>query len=45
VDEGYLNVTENDDSRRTKRKYNITTKGLSILNYFKGAEKLLDIML
>ena len=45
VDEGYLNVTENNDSRRTKRTYNITAKGISVLKYFKGAEKLLDIKL
>ena len=43
VNEGYLSVTENDDSRRTKRTYNITAKGLSILIHFKGAQQLLDI--
>jgi len=35
----------NNDSRRTKRTYNITAKGISVLKYFKGAEKLLDIKL
>ena len=45
VDEGYLDVTKNDERKRTKRTYNITEKGIRVLNYFKGAPRILDIRL
>ena len=43
VEEGYLSVFDEPSDQRAKRRYFITEKGLSVLRYFDGAEKLIQI--
>ena len=43
VEEGYIDAVPHVQSRKTKRTYTITAKGVRALRYFEGAEKLLDI--
>jgi predicted transcriptional regulator len=44
VDRGLLSMRDLSKGNRNKRRYEITEKGLSVLNYFEGAKKLVDIM-
>ena len=44
VDGGLLSVIENTVGNRSKRRYEITEKGVSVLNYFEGAKELVDII-
>ncbi|MHA2219946.1 MAG: winged helix-turn-helix domain-containing protein [Candidatus Hodarchaeales archaeon] len=43
VDRGLLSAIENTVGNRVKRRYEITEKGISVLNYLKGAKELVDI--
>ncbi len=44
VDSGLLSVIENTVGNRSKRRYEITEKGISVLNYLEGAKELVDII-
>ena len=44
VDGGLLSVISNTVGNRAKRRYEITEKGVSVLNYFEGAKELVDII-
>ena len=41
---GLLSVISNTVGNRAKRRYEITEKGVSVLNYFEGAKELVDII-
>jgi DNA-binding PadR family transcriptional regulator len=43
VRQGLLREIAVPDSNRSRRRYEITEKGLNVLAYFEGAEALLDI--
>jgi predicted transcriptional regulator len=44
VNRGLLSVISNMVGNRSKRRYEITEKGTSVLHYFEGAKELVDIM-
>ena len=44
VDGGLLSVISNTVGKRTKRRFEITEKGVYVLNYFEGAKELVDII-
>ncbi len=44
VNRGLLSVISNNTGNISKRRYEITEKGTSVLNYFEGAKELVDIM-
>ena len=44
VDGGLLSVISNTVGNRSKRRYEITEKGISVLIYFEGAKELVDII-
>ena len=44
VDGGLLSVISNTVGNRAKKRYEITEKGVSVLNYFEGAKELVDII-
>ncbi len=44
VDGGLLSVISNTVGKRAKRRFEITEKGVSVLNYFEGAKELVDII-
>ena len=41
---GLLSVISHTVGDRSKRRYEITEKGTSVLNYFEGAKEIVDIM-
>lgn len=43
VQQGFLQMIEKTGSKRSKRKYEITEKGINIIRYFEGAQDLLDL--
>jgi predicted transcriptional regulator len=43
VGQGLLSESEETGSRRSKKKYEITEKGVGVLRYFDGAQQLIDI--
>lgn len=43
VEQGLLHEIEDLKSKRSKKKYGITEKGVNVLRYFEGAKNLLDI--
>ena len=43
VDEGHLGVIEEPLDRRSRKKYEITEKGKSVLSYFNGAQELISL--
>lgn len=43
VDQGLLREIEVADSKRSKRRYEITEKGVNVLRYFDRARKLIDV--
>ena len=43
VQQGLLQEFEDTGSRRSKRRYEITEKGASVLRYFDGARGLIDL--
>lgn len=43
VEQGLLIMREYPESRRSKRRYQITEKGLGILNYFERAEEIIGL--
>ena len=43
VEEGLLSEFESTESKRSKMKYGVTEKGLSIIEYFKKAQGLFEI--
>jgi predicted transcriptional regulator len=44
VDRGLLSMRDISNGDRAKRRYDITEKGLSVINYFEGAKELVDII-
>jgi predicted transcriptional regulator len=44
VDRGLVSVITDNGETRTKRRYEITEKGISVITYFEGAKELVDIM-
>ena len=40
----FLSVISNTDGNRSKRRYEITEKGVSVINYLEGAKELVEIM-
>ena len=44
VDGGLLSVISNTVGKRAKRRFEITEKGVYVLNYFEGAKELVDII-
>jgi predicted transcriptional regulator len=44
VNGGLLSVISNTVGKRAKRRYEITEKGVSVINYFEGAKELVDII-
>ena len=43
VERGLLAETENTKSKRSKRQFKVTEKGMNILRYFEEARNLIDI--
>ena len=43
VERGYIDVTEEPSGRRSKKRYEISEKGVKVLRYFNGAQELLYI--
>ena len=43
VEKGFLREIENTGSKRTKKRYEITDKGLKVVRYFNRAKDILDI--
>ncbi len=43
VGEGFLGVTEEPLGRRSKKRYEITEKGIKVLKYFYGAQELISL--
>jgi predicted transcriptional regulator len=43
VDGGLLSMTSTAVGNRSKKRYEITEKGISVLNYFEGAKELVDL--
>ena len=43
LDEGFLEVTEEPLGRRSKNRYEITEKGIKVLEYFYGAQELISL--
>jgi predicted transcriptional regulator len=43
VEQGLLSDFENVESKRSKKRYGITEKGLNIIEYFKKAQGLFEI--
>ena len=44
VDGGFVSVITTNGGNRSKRRYEITEKGVSVINYLEGAKELLEIM-
>lgn len=43
VKQGLLEESENTGSRRSKKTYALTERGLGLLRYFEGANELIDV--
>lgn len=43
VEQGLLNVSRSTEGKRSRRRYEITEKGLNVLRYFNNARGLIDI--
>jgi predicted transcriptional regulator len=43
VDEGLLSVTEKAAGKRSKRRFDITEKGIKVMKYFYGAQELINL--
>ena len=41
VERGFIDVTEEPSSGRSKRRYDINEKGMQVIRYFNGAQELL----
>ena len=44
VDGGLLSAITDTVGNGSKRRFEITEKGVSVINYFEGAKELVDIM-
>ena len=44
VDRELLSVITNNGGNGSKKRYEITEKGISVINYLEGAKELVDIM-
>ena len=44
VDRGFVSVITIKGGNRSKRRYEITEKGISVINYLEGAKELVEIM-
>jgi predicted transcriptional regulator len=43
VQQGLLTEADNPESKRSKKRYDITEKGANVLRYFDGASALIDL--
>tara|TARA_B100001971_G_C17742257_1_gene311273 strand:- start:178 stop:417 length:240 start_codon:yes stop_codon:yes gene_type:complete len=43
VEEGYLGVSEEPLGRRSRKSYEITEKGKTVLSYFSGAQEWISL--
>jgi len=43
VGEGFLEVYEEPSGKRSKKRYQITEKGIKVLRYFYGAQELISL--
>lgn len=43
VEDGLVQTREESGGKKTKRRYDITEKGLNVVNYFEGAKALINI--
>lgn len=43
VKDGLVQTREESGEKKTKRRYDITEKGLNVVNYFEGAKALINI--
>lgn len=43
VKQGLLEELENRGSRRSRKKYVLTEKGLGVISYFEGGSDLIDV--
>jgi predicted transcriptional regulator len=43
VEQGLLYEIDDSKSKRSKKKYGITEKGLNVIEYFEGAKNLIEI--
>jgi len=43
VQQGLLKEIENTGDKRSRKKYEITEKGLNVIKYFEGARDLIDL--
>jgi len=43
VGEGFLEVNEEPSGKRSKKRYEITEKGIKVLRYFYGAQELISL--
>jgi len=41
--QGLINEIENNDNAKSKKRYEITEKGLAVIKYFEDAKKLLPV--
>ena len=44
VDRGFVSVINTNGGNRPKRRYEITEKGVSVINYLEGAKELVEII-
>ena len=44
VDRGLVSVITDNGGTSSKRRYEITERGISVITYFEGAKELVDIM-
>ena len=44
VDRGFVSVITDTVGNGSRRRFEITEKGVSVINYFEGAKELVDIM-
>ena len=44
VDRGFVSVITNNSGNGLKRRYEITEKGISVINYLEGAKELVEIL-
>ena len=43
LNQGLLSMVVSEGSKKARRSYSITEKGISVLNYFEGSKELIDI--
>ena len=44
LEQGLIQEFEVESGSRTKKRYDITEKGINVLRYFEGANELIDVL-